>query len=345
MIMKDFPEIFFSNSPKMNKLRVLISDIAKTDITVLIKGESGTGKELVAQDIHLNSPRCEKPLIKVNCSTIPNTLLESELFGFEKGAFTGAYLRKPGKFEFANEGTILLNDIGEVDFSVQAKLLQVLQDGEFCRLGGEQNISVNTRVVTTTKDHLEKSILEGQFREDLFYRINVMTLTLPPLRDRREQILPFTHYFFNLYKEKYRRDVPALPSRNLKTLEDYPWPGNVRELENVIKRIVLFGEEDKVIQDLIGNQSGQGFESDSSKNLFPWSSTGVSEIINLKEVGKRAAEAAEKEVIRNTLQETHWNRKVAAKLLRVSYKALLYKIEKYRLGGLEGPYGLKQEEI
>ena len=343
-MVNDFPQTFFSNSPKMNKFRALISDVAKTDITVLIKGESGTGKELVAQAIHLLSPRSERPLIKVNCATIPKGLLESELFGFEKGAFTGAYLRKPGKFELANEGTILLNDIGEMDFSVQAKLLQVLQDGEFSRLGGEQTISVNTRVVTTTKDHLEQSILEGQFREDLFYRINVMTLTLPPLRDRREQILPFTHYFFNLYNEKYRKSAPTLSPKALKMLQGYPWPGNVRELENVIKRIVLFGEEDRIIQNLVCNHSGQGSELDSLKNGSPGASLTGAETINLKEIGKRAAESAEKEVIQNTLQETHWNRKEAAKLLRVSYKALLYKIQKYRLDELKGPYNLEKGE-
>ena len=345
-MMNDFSRVFYSNSPKMEKFKTLIRDVAKTDITVLIKGESGTGKELVAQSIHHNSPRSEKPLIKVNCATIPKGLLESELFGFEKGAFTGAYLRKPGKFELANEGTILLNDIGDMDFSVQAKLLQVLQDGEFSRLGGEQTISVNTRVVTTTKDHLEQSILDGQFREDLFYRINVMTLTLPPLRDRKEQILPFTHYFFSLYKEKYRRSTPALSAKSLKTLERYPWPGNVRELENLIKRIVLFGEEDEdqVIQNLICNQLGQGLEWDSLKTGPPGASPREGEIINLKEVGKKAAEAAEKEVIRDTLQETHWNRKEAAKLLRVSYKALLYKIQKYRLDEIEKPCDMKEGE-
>ena len=183
----------------MSKIKTIVDDIAKTDITVLVKGESGTGKELIAQTIHGHSNRREKPLIKVNCAAIPKGLLESELFGFEKGAFTGAHLTKPGKFELANGGTILLDEIEEVDISLQAKLLQVLQDGGFSRLGGEGDILVNTRVVTTTKDDLEKSIMEGRFREDLFFRINMVTITVPPLRDRREQILPLSRYFLNLY--------------------------------------------------------------------------------------------------------------------------------------------------
>src|SRR4030043_2439045 len=182
--MQDFSHILFSNNSKMNKLKTVIDEIAKTDIAVLIKGESGTGKQLGAQTIHHKSKRREKPFIKGNCAAIPRGLLESELFGFEKGAFTGAYLKKPGKFELANGGTILLNDIGELDISIQAKLLQVLQDGGFSRLGGDGDILVDTRVITTTKDNLEKSVMEGRFREDLFFRINVMGITIPPLRDR-----------------------------------------------------------------------------------------------------------------------------------------------------------------
>ena len=339
---ESFSKVFFSKSPRMEKIRSLITVVAKTDLTVLIKGESGTGKDLVARSIHLDSRRNERPLIKVNCATIPKGLLESELFGFEKGAFTGAYLRKPGKFELANEGTILLNDIGEIDLSVQAKLLQVLQDGEFSCLGNEQSISVNTRVVATTNHHLEQSILEGQFREDLFYRINVMPLSLPPLRDRREQVLPLTHYFFNLFREKYVKTVPPLSSRTLRTFQGYSWPGNVRELENVVKRIVLLGEEDKVVQELVSNQLSLRFESVSRNTGSGYASPGEVELVNLKEVGKRAAESAEKDLIRDTLQETHWNRKEAAKLLSVSYKALLYKIQKYRLDESERLYQLYQ---
>ena len=179
MIM-EIHQIFFSNCPKMEKIKTVIGEIANTDIPVLIQGESGTGKELVAQAIHLDSHRSEKAFIKVNCPAIPKDLLESELFGYEKGAFTGAHLKKPGKFELANGGTILLNEIGEVDIGVQAKLLQVLQDGGFSRLGGKGDITVDARVITTTKDHLEECMMEGRFREDLFFRINVMNIIVPP---------------------------------------------------------------------------------------------------------------------------------------------------------------------
>ncbi len=336
--MKYFSQIFFSDSSKMHKLRAVVNEVAKADITVLIRGESGTGKEIIAQAIHYDSHRREKPFIKVNCAAIPKTLLESELFGFEKGAFTGAYLQKPGKFELANEGTILLNDIGEMEFSIQAKLLQVLQDGEFSRLGGDQSFSLDTRVITTTKDHLEKSVLEGRFRQDLFYRVNVITLTVPPLRDRREQILPLAHYYLDFYRQKYEKSIPALSPESIRTLQNYFWPGNVRELENVIKRLVLFGDEETVFQDLIHNQTqnetGDGSGLPGIKGM---------EKVDLKDVGKRAAETAEKKVIQSTLEETHWNRKEAAKLLRVSYKALLYKIQKYGLDELKICYEGEEE--
>ena len=335
--MNDIYHIFFSNSLKMNKIKMIIDEIAKTDITVLVKGESGTGKEVVAQAIHLNSDRREKPFIKVNCAAIPKDLLESELFGFEKGAFTGAHLKKPGKFEFANGGTILLNDIGETDISIQAKLLQVLQDGEFCRLGGEGDIKVNTRLITTTKDHLEKSIIDGHFREDLFFRINVISITVPPLRERKDQILPLSEYFSNLYKKKYERPVSSLSSKMINDFKEYHWPGNIRELENVIKRIILFGEEKAAFQDLTRKvwTDGDGAGPEIFENLSPMASRGT-DTVSLKEVGKRAAEAAEKETIQSVLQETHWNRKEAAKLLHVSYKALLYKIQKYRTNEWKG---------
>jgi two-component system response regulator AtoC len=320
--MKDINQIVFSNSSKMNKIKAVIDEIAKTDITVLIKGESGTGKELLAQAIHSSSNRKDKPFIKVNCAAIPKGLLESELFGFEKGAFTGAHFKKPGKFELANYGTILMNDIEEMDISIQAKLLEVLQDGMFSRLGGDGEVMVNTRVIATSKDHLERSMMEGNFREDLFFRINVINITVPPLRDRKDQILPLSQYYFDFYKKKYGRDVPSFSSEVINALREYPWPGNIRELENMIKRIVIFGEEDIAFESLLRRKL------DNEMNPGPF------ENFNLKEVGKRAAEEAEKKIIENTLQETHWNRKKTAQLLHVSYKALLYKIQKYQLDGL-----------
>ncbi len=332
--MKDIFQIFFAHNSKMNKIKATIDKVAKTDISVLIKGESGTGKELLAQSIHSNSNRKDKPFIKVNCATIPKGLLESELFGFEKGAFTGAHLEKPGKFELANGGTILLNDIGEIDISIQAKLLQVLQDGMFSRLGGNGDVMVNTRVIATTKDHLEETMMEGRFREDLFFRVNVINITVPPLRDRREQIVPFSEYYFDFYKKKYGRETPAFSSTMINAFKEYAWPGNIRELENMVKRIVLFGEEGTVLQGISYKGLDDGGHPKPHGNSLPGSSAENSSL-NLKEVGKRAAEIAEKEIIQSTLQETHWNRKRAAKLLRVSYKALLYKIQKYHLDDLK----------
>jgi transcriptional regulator with PAS, ATPase and Fis domain len=340
--MKSIHKIFFSHNPKMSKLKTIIDEIAKTDITILIKGESGTGKELVAQNLHLNSNRRDKPFIKVNCAAIPKGLLESELFGFEKGAFTGAHLRKPGKFELASGGTMLLNEIGEIDISLQAKLLQVLQDGAFSRLGGNGDIFVDTRVITTTKDHLEKSMMEGRFREDLFFRINVMTITVPPLRDRKEQILPLSEYFLDLYQLKYGKEIPSLTSEAANTFEEYHWPGNIRELENTVKRIVLFGDEEIALAELNRSKAEGEIKPDMIAHGFPHHSKGT-QTFCLKELGKKAAETAEKEVIENVLQETHWNRKEAAKLLHVSYKALLYKIQKYHLNEWRGLHKVVEE--
>jgi transcriptional regulator with PAS, ATPase and Fis domain len=322
----------------MQGIKSVIDEIAQTDITVLIKGESGTGKELVAQTVHKSSLRHDRPFIKVNCASIPKTLLESELFGFEKGAFTGADMKKPGKFDLANGGTILLNDIGEMDVSIQAKLLQVLQEGEFSRLGGRENIQVNTRIITTTQNHLEKSMAEGKFRQDLFFRINVMSVTVPPLREREGQILPLSQYFFDIYKKKYAKSVPFLSSRTITLFKKYDWPGNIRELENMIKRAVLFGEEE-VLKELLG-QDGDERRNVPLSGALTLNAQKEMEVVNLKQVGKKAAEIAEKEVIEKTLDETHWNRKEAAKLLRVSYKALLYKIQKYRLDEIKTSLGV-----
>ncbi|MBP1713474.1 MAG: two component, sigma54 specific, transcriptional regulator, Fis family [Deltaproteobacteria bacterium] len=332
----DISKIFFVSCPNMMKVKAIIDEIAKTDITVLIKGESGTGKEYVAQTIHQNSHRREKPFIKVNCAAIPKTLLESELFGYERGAFTGADQNKPGKFELANGGTILLNDIGEIDISIQAKLLQVLQDGEFSRLGGSGNVQVDTRIITTTQNHLEKYMMEGRFRQDLFFRINVMGITVPPLRERREQILPFCQNFFDLYRKKFGKTTPFLSAKILKLFKEYDWPGNVRELENLIKRIILFGEED-VVKSLL-NGRGKGAAPLRNSDSFNNHEIKGDQTVNLRKIGKEAAALAERGAIEKALFETHWNRKEAAKLLKVSYKALLYKIQKYRLDEIAGGY-------
>jgi transcriptional regulator with PAS, ATPase and Fis domain len=327
--MKKIYQIFFSYNCELSRIQTIVKDIARTDISVLIKGESGTGKDLVAQAIHENSLRNSKPFIKVNCAAIPRGLLESELFGFEKGAFTGAHMKKPGRFELANGGTILLNEIAEMDVSLQAKLLQVLQDGQFCRLGGNGTVSVNTRIIATTQDHLEQAVKEGLFREDLFYRINTVTVTIPPLRDRKEQIVPFSQYFLNLYRAKYGRSVPSLSLKTLGAFKSYHWPGNIRELENTIKRIVLLGDEEAVVRALVLKEGVGERAVEMSEESRP--GMNYLDPADLRQVGRKAAEAAEKKIIQNTLYETRWNRKNAARRLGVSYRTLLNKIQKYQL--------------
>ena len=326
-------QVFFSKCSRMEKIHTIVGEIAKINVPVLIKGESGTGKELVAQAIHDKSERKGRPLIKVNCAAIPRTLIESELFGFDKGAFTGANLMKPGKFELASGGTIILNDIGEVDISIQAKLLQVLQDGAFSRLGGNGDILVDTRIITTTKDDLERSIVLGRFREDLFFRINVISITVPPLRERKEQVLPLAQYFFDLNRQKYGKSIPFLSPQTIKFFQDYDWPGNVRELENMVKRIILFGEEEVIKGPLISLPRKRS--THLSITPVPENSLPGSKAQTLKRIGRDAAEVAEKEFIQKVLWETHWNRKEAAKILQISYKALLYKIKEYHLNELK----------
>ncbi|HEV3484289.1 MAG TPA: sigma 54-interacting transcriptional regulator, partial [Vicinamibacterales bacterium] len=237
-------------SEKMREVRDLIDRVADTDVTVLIRGESGTGKELVARAIHAASPRREKAFVKVNCAALPSELLESELFGFERGAFTGAIQQKPGKFEFANHGTMFLDEISEMHPPLQSKLLQVLQDGEFARLGGRHDVRVDVRIVAATNRDLEAAVAEGQFREDLFFRPNVVCITLPPLRQRRDEIPALTELFLHQYCEHYNKPPLALATDTMRLFAEYDWPGNVRELENVVKRMVIFGTDEPIRRDL-----------------------------------------------------------------------------------------------
>lgn len=312
--------LIFGQSEKMKEVRRIIDQVADTDITVLIRGESGTGKELVAREICACSRRREKPFVKVNCAAIPAGLLESELFGYEKGSFTGAVTRKPGKFEFANHGTIFLDEISELHPSLQAKLLHVLQDSEFSRLGGDEDVSVDVRVVTATNRQIEKDLQAGSFREDLYYRINVVSIHLPPLRERKDDILDLANHFLGKYSAAFDKNVGSLSGTTASALLSYSWPGNVRELENVVKKIVVLQNEEVAIREL-GLVSGAG---ERVQQLDSRSSMGH---LSLKKVGKLAAHEAEKQLIMKTLSETRWNRKKAAELLDISYKALLYKIK------------------
>jgi two-component system response regulator AtoC len=359
--------MLFGNSERMSEVRDLIERVSDTDVTMLIRGESGTGKELVARALHERSLRKDKPFVKVNCAALPTELLESELFGFEKGAFTGAIQHKPGKFEFANHGTMFLDEIGDMSPPLQAKLLQVLQDGEFSRLGGKYDVQVDVRVITATNRDLESAVASGQFREDLYFRLNVVTINLPPLRERREEIPFLTDYFLKKYSVQYNKPMTAVSSDLARQFMQYEWPGNVRQLENLIKRMVVLGSESAIVTELQQPSSpqrphvpmpsaphydvppqpilppqpaapmgafasapaGREFEvagaSASAGSAVAVASAPAS--VSLKDISRTAAREAERELILRMLTRTRWNRKEAAEILGISYKALLYKIK------------------
>ena len=318
------------DNPKMREIRDIIEQVADTDITVLIRGESGTGKEVVARTLFQLSGRRNQPFVKVNCAALPSELLESELFGFEKGAFTGAHKRKLGKFEYANHGTIFLDEISEMHPSLQAKLLQVLQDGEFSRLGSESDVRVDTRIIAATNRNLEDAVADGTFREDLYYRLNVVTVHLPPLRDRRDAVPLLVEQFLQTNNEQYRKNVTHLSPETMEIFTRYHWPGNVRELENLVRRMVVLGNEEAVVEEikLSGSRLQEREEASDSLDLGALGADFSNEQgIDLKAISRRAAQLAEKGVIEKVLQETRWNRKEAAQRLQISYKALLYKMK------------------
>jgi two-component system, NtrC family, response regulator AtoC len=342
---------FLSVSDKMNKVKDIIEQVAPTDVTVLIRGESGVGKEIVSRSIHFNSLRAKKPFIKVNCAALPEELLESELFGFEKGAFTGAFKQKPGKFELANEGTIFLDEIAEMSPPLQAKLLQVLQDGEFSRLGGKRDIQVDVRVIAATNKDLELLVKEGRFREDLYYRLNVVSVFVPALRERKEEIPILCEYFLEKYNKKFNKSIAQVPEDLMRLFMTHDWPGNVRELENMIKRIVVLEDQASVVAELnasinaarqapvvVGGPVAPMAPAGGASAVYAGDPHGgASQTISLKEITKKAALEAEKEIIHRVLTQTNWNRKKAAKILNISYKALLYKIKES--GIVNGPNG------
>ena len=342
---------------KMREVRDLIDRVADTDVTVLIRGESGTGKELVARAIHTASPRREKTFVKVNCAALPSELLESELFGFERGAFTGAIQHKPGKFEFANHGTMFLDEISEMHTPLQSKLLQVLQDGEFARLGGRNDVHVDVRIVAATNRDLEADVADGKFREDLFFRLNVVCITLPPLRQRHDEIPELTDLFLRQYAEHYNKPPLALATDTLRLFAEYDWPGNVRELENLVKRMVILGTDEPIRREVADAIAGRAFrpgpipalqgraEAPASGGAAapaaapppspdsPPAPSGPPPSVagSLKDIARHAAREAERELISRTLQHTRWNRREAAEILGISYKALLYKIKEAEL--------------
>ena len=319
------PLMALCTSSKMQPIRDLISKVASTNTTVLLRGESGTGKEVLARALHKASPRAGRQFLKVNCAALPGELLESELFGHEEGAFTGAYRQKPGKFEAAHQGTLMLDEIGEMPLRLQAKLLHVLQDGEFSRVGGEKIIDTDVRLIAATNRDLEASMRAHQFREDLYYRLNVIEIRIPPLRERREEVPGLVDFFLKKFNAQYGRAVD-IPADTMRVFVDYHWPGNIRELENAVKRVVVLGTARPVHTEIIGNINRgprvtmPGLPSVAAAVASPDAP------ISLKEIARQAAREAERVAIKEVLDRVHWNRAKAARLLQISYKALLYKI-------------------
>lgn len=306
-----------SSNPKMVKIKEIAKQVADVDVPVLILGESGVGKEVVARYIHAQSTRSDRPLIKVNCAALPDDLLESELFGYERGAFTGALAEKPGKFELAHKGSILLDEIGEISMHLQAKLLHVLQDGEYMRLGGKHTIRADARILAATNRPLKEAVSQGEFREDLYFRLNVIKLEIPPLRERREDIPLLCDYFVQKYREKYRSPVEQLPLQIMEAFLEYDWPGNIRQLENAVKRYLILPETEVALTELrlpAHSEAGGGRHD-----------------LSLKNVVAHAVERTEREVVLRALEETNWNRKKAASNLGICYKALLNKLKKWQV--------------
>jgi len=323
--------IVFGRTEGMQAVRDRLSKLAGANVPVLIQGESGTGKDIIARMIHAASPWRTGPWVKVNCPAIPGTLLESELFGYEKGAFTGAYGVKPGRVEMAHRGTLFLDEISELDMPLQSKLLQLLQDGQFCRIGAQEDKKVEVRVVCATNRKLEQEIENGTFRSDLFYRINVVNLHLPPLRERAADIPDLVNYFLEYHNRKYNCRARMLSMEMMSTLRKYHWPGNIRELENLVKRYVILGSEDVISADLTPRPT-DFFNTDIS----------LDGPISLKKLTRQAVRELERKVILKVLQNHHWNRKQAAKTLNISYRALLYKI---RDAGLPSNRMSKREAV
>ncbi|MEW6616473.1 MAG: sigma-54 dependent transcriptional regulator [Thermodesulfobacteriota bacterium] len=310
----DFSSII-GNSPKMKELFETLSMVSPTNATVLLLGESGTGKEIVANAIHQNSPKKENPYIKVNCAALPETLLESELFGHEKGAFTGAIYKKKGRFELADGGTIFLDEIGEMSIPTQAKILRVLQEREFEAVGGTRTIQVNVRIITATNKDLEEEVKKRKFREDLYYRLNVVPITIPPLRERKEDIPILAEHFLCIYNEKNKRSIRGFEPRVIDVLIRYTWPGNVRELENIVERMVIMCRGEIIsLNDLPSAIGGSQQEEEQSEIIMG-----------------HTLRDTEREVIRRTLEKTGGNRTKASAILGITRKTLQNKIKEYGL--------------
>jgi DNA-binding NtrC family response regulator len=350
--------LFWGDSPDMKTIATVIEQVSDSDVTVLIRGESGVGKELVARAIHQRSPRKDRPFVKVNCAALPAELLESELFGHEKGAFTGAATTRIGKFEQADTGTIFLDEIGEMKAALQAKMLHVLQEAQFTKLGSNKLINVDVRVVAATNRDLETMMLGGEFREDLYYRLKVIEVTVPPLRERRGEIVHLTGFFMDRYARRYKRRPLELSEELQRLFQTYEWPGNIRELENMIKRLVILQDEQIAIREMTrAPRSAVAYAAAGVGAAIPAALPRPVEVpveadplagierapepavpappSRLADVAKAAALKAERTMIEDTLQQVHWNRRRAAEQLGVSYKTLLNKIKEWSISPKE----------
>ena len=320
---------FLASSPQMVRIRQQILQIAPVDVPVFICGESGVGKEVVARMIHMRSTRRNQPFVKVNCAALPGELLESELFGYEQGAFTGAVRSKPGKFELANKGTIFLDEIAEMSPHLQAKLLHVLQDNQYSRLGGRHMVGVDVRVLAATNVEVQEAMKSGRLREDLYYRLNVLSINVPPLRERTTEIPLLFRHFLNKYSEKFQKAPPNPSEHLLEAAIRYAWPGNLRELENFIKRYIILEDDEGSLRELVEM-------ADARQRTSPPEESALVKEQGLKALLRGLKDEAEMEAIADALEKTHWCRKDAAKMLGISYKALLYKIRQFNLDAERG---------
>ena len=336
------------NHPSIKKIRELINLVSDTAFNVLLQGETGTGKEVVARLLYASSSRRDKRFIKVNCAALPFTLLESELFGYDKGAFTGADTDKPGKFELASDGVIFLDEIGDMSLTLQAKLLQVLQNGEFCRLGGTRQIKVNAWTISSTNHDLEEDMKQGLFREDLFYRLNIIKIEMSPLRDRRDDIPLLVDYFIKKYQRELKRKEPFSLDGELDQLfQKYHWPGNVRELSSTILRLMVSDRPKELESELVENMKEDGLPVPMDIIQAPADEKRIYEDIieedngrrSLKDLKTEAAGYIEKRAITQALDMTRWNKLEAARMLKISYKALFYKMNDYGMRRHLSTYG------
>ena len=338
-IKHDFP-VLIGQSQAVFNFKQKIQKVAGKDITVLITGETGTGKELIARSLHYYSQRSSGPLVKVNCGSLPDELLESEVFGFQKGAFTDAHRDKPGRLELADGGTLFIDEIGDLSLNLQVKFLQVLEEKEFSRLGSTYDKVIDTRVVAATNVDLQEKVRDGSFRKDLFYRLNVVHIEAPPLRKRKDDISLLIHYFMNKYCYEFKKETLAIPDNIANLLNTYHWPGNIRELENVIRRAIALRDWAFIFKELQFNETERDANrmsvSTHDEFLFDWDESQLLQFFekdgfSLRKVCKEYVSEAERQLIIKTLQETQWNRTKAARQLQVSYKTLLNRIDEFEL--------------